>query len=268
MGKTLIVVGDCHVGSTHAIWPEGGTVAGGGTVALNAPQQWLWTHWLQMLDTIGRLPQRPILVLNGDLLQGRNAKDGALVSNNIACQTAAALRLLEPLVLLCERVYCVRGSEWHGGRCDEDVERLAERLEAVPDPQTGEYSRDHLWLDLDGAVVHVKHQISVTSLLQSEATAPMRDLANALVALVMAYGTDAPNLRAIVRSHRHRALCLEKNGRWALTVPSWQWPGPYVAQRMPLAMAEFGYGVLHAEGGQLACQVCTYPLPPLRPEVI
>ena len=136
--RRILVVSDLHVGSTVGLWPGRHRIEGGGTYEANKFQRWLYRCWRDLIDSVD---DSPILVINGDIIQGLNHRDGQLISSNISDQTAAAQTLLQPLVAKCSRLLVIRGTEWHEGKASEDVELLAKSLGAEADPDAGQYTR-------------------------------------------------------------------------------------------------------------------------------
>ena len=263
MRKTAVVVGDLHAGGLSAVWPTDAHVEGGGRYEPNAAQAWLYRQWQTMLQEVKALRPDAVIV-NGDTIQGADRKDNSLISTNFAVQIAAARLLLRPLRECCSQFYCIRGTEFHDGRSAQQAESLAESLDAEIDPATEQHSRWELWLNLGGVVVHVKHAVGTTSIPQSEGSAPLRDLLALRGELSRAYGAKAPDLRAIVRSHRHRTIHVEvPPDLHAVCVTGWQLATAFSYAKVG-TLPQIGYAVLTVEDNVLGVRLRTFPLPRLR----
>jgi hypothetical protein len=267
--QRLLVVNDTHVGSTVAIWPEGQPIQDGGTYAPNIVQRWLMRQWETMLAEVAALPAKPTLVLLGDVIQGGLGKDTQLVTNLASVQASAAIRLLEPLVALCETVYFIRGTEWHEGAVSDNVELAARTLGGKRNPTTGGYTWPSLYVDLGGPVIHLAHHIGVSSVPAYEATIPTRELLTMLMELSRNWPKDTPNLQMIVRAHRHRGVHVQlPPSLHAMVVPGWQMATAFADRKMPGLLPQVGYGLVESRGGRLLADVRTFELPKPAIEVI
>lgn len=258
-GRRIAVVSDLHCNSIVAPWPADQPLEGGGRYEPNRPQAWLNRCWKQTLSEIGDVD---VLVLNGDLLQGINARDGQLVSTNRHIEHEAALKLLQPLVRRTGSLYVIRGTEFHDGRTGESVELLARELGAVPN-DAGCYSRWELYLGcLNGRVIHCQHSIGVAGVPTTEATVPYRDLINQLGELRRAFAGRAPNVRMIVRSHRHRAVHVDAPPELhAVVTPGFQLATAYVAKKGTVMQCHIGYVLIEDDGERFDVRLRTFPLP-------
>jgi hypothetical protein len=265
--KRTVVISDLHAGSVVGLWPEGCPLEGGGYYVLNKFQAWLLECWQVMLDEIGRMRPRPVLVLNGEPIQGVNKKDGQLITSNKGVQVNAARMLLEPAVRAARRYYQIRGTEWHEGKAAEDVEALAESLGAVRNPTTQQYTWWELFLalapeDPDGPVVHFAHHIGASSVPWYESTVPLRDMLMFLAELWRFFGKAAPNVRMVVRSHRHRYIHVDvpPNLR-AVVTPGWQLKTAFSYKRAGAMLPIVGYVVIEYDGQEIIVRKRTFPLP-------
>ena len=261
--RRVAVVDDLHCGSTVGLWPGKHRIEGGGSYEANGPQQWLYKCWkhgsreMRKADTI---------VLNGDLIQGVNARDGQLIGSTVAAQVDAAYTLLAPV---CEgkRVYVIRGTEWHDGKAAENVEMLAKRLGAIPDPETGQSSWWELYLDLGGPVAHFAHHVGVSSVPWYEATVPLRDTLLELSELWREYADKMPNVRLVVRSHRHRFVHVQVPPDLQVVVtPGWQLKTAYAHKKATSMLPQVGWVLVEYDGKDVVVKPRTYKLPALHVE--
>lgn len=259
------ILGDTHVGSTSALWPKSASVEGGGEYEQNSAQVFLWRCWITALTEIQAF-KPDIIILNGDTLQGVSHKDCSLVTNNVAAQQAAAHQLLAPLRDLCQRLYVVRGTEFHDGRSAQHAESLAAQLGAEEEASTGQASRWELWLSLGGILCHIKHAIGTTSLPTSEGTVPLRDLLQLRGELARHVKGKPLDLRCIVRSHRHRSIHeTVPPDLHAVTVCGWQLGNAFSFAKTG-TLPEVGYATLETEDAELRVRLRAFALP--KPQVV
>ena len=267
--ERILVFSDTHVGSTVGLWPGAHRVEGGGEYLANKYQLWLRDCWTEMLDEVRAFDKPPIVVMNGDPIQGVNYRDGELITNKMDIQVGAAHTLFHPLKQMCKRWYQVRGTEWHEGKASEFVEFLGERLNTEKDPATGQWSWWELYLEVerDGPVIHFGHSVGVSSVPWYEATVPLRDSILQLSELWRMYGKSAPNLRMIVRSHRHRHIYIAAPPDIHVAVtPCWQLKTALGYKKALSMLPHIGYIIIDWDGTDIQVRPRLFELPPLHVE--
>lgn len=266
--ERVLVFSDTHVGSTVGLWPGAHRVEGGGEYLANKYQLWLEDCWDEMLGEVKQFDEPPIVVMDGDPLQGVNYRDGQLITNKMDIQVDAAHTLFKPLKDMCSRWYQIRGTEWHEGKASEYVEFLGERLETVLDPATGQWSWWELYLDVGGPVIHFAHSVGVSSVPWYEATVPLRDLLMQLAELYRFYGDRAPNVRMVVRAHRHRFIHIHAPPDIHVAVtPAWQLKTAFAHKKASSMLPQIGYVIIEWDGKDLLVKPRIFELPDLHVEV-
>lgn len=266
-----VVLSDLHAGSTVGLWPGSHRVEGGGEYSANVYQLWLGECWNHMAGEVRQM--RPdFVVLNGDVLQGVNMRDGQLITNNISVQQSAARRLLEPVRASTSAMYLIRGTDWHEGKASEHIEALGELLDTVVDPATGQRSWWELYLNLEperenGPVCHFAHHVGISSVPWYEATVPLRDALLQLSELDRFYGPTAPNLRCVVRSHRHRFIHVDAPPDLNVVVtPAWQLKTAFAFKKAASMLPQIGWVLLEWDGREVSVRSRIYQLPALHVE--
>jgi hypothetical protein len=260
------VLSDGHVG----LWPGSHPVEGGGEYSANKYQLWLAECWQAMLDEVASFRPRPIVVFNGDPIQGVNARDGQLITNKVDIQVRAALAVYLPLRRLATHWYQVRGTEWHEGKSAEFVELLAGQLGATPDPASGQASWWELYLAVEegGPVIQFAHHVGMSSVPWYETTVPLRDTLLLLAELWRFYGDRAPNVRMVVRSHRHRFIHVDAPpDLHALVTPAWQLKTALSFKKGASMLPQIGYVVIEWDGRDLLVKPRIFDLPDLHVEM-
>lgn len=268
MKRRIAVLSDLHVGSTVGLWPGRHAVEGGGVYEANEYQQWLYQCWQDMLTEIKRLRPR-VAIINGDPLQGTNMRDGQLITNKIDVQADACSELLAPLRKVVKDLYIIRGTEWHDGKAAENVEQMAKALGAKTDPSSGQNTWWELYLDVGGPVLHFAHHVGVSSVPWYEATVPLRDTLLMLSELWRFFGSEAPNVRMVVRSHRHRYIHVDAPPDIQVVVtPAWQLKTAFAHKKAASMLPEIGWVLIEWDGKDLVVKPRIYQLPALKVEAI
>ena len=267
--RRVVVISDLHVGSTVGLWPERHRVEGGGSYEANVYQRWLYECWQKAVEEIQSIRPKPIVVLNGDELQGVNMRDGQLITNKIDIQVEAALTLLAPVRKAASKLYINRGTEWHVGKAAEYVEALGRELRAERDPASEQWSWWELYLDIGGPVIHFAHHVGVSSVPWYEATVPLRDTLLLLSELWRFFGKAGPNVRATVRSHRHRFIHVEAPPDiHAVVTPAWQLKTAFAHKKAASMLPQVGFVILEWDEVDLVVRKRLFALPEQHVEVV
>lgn len=277
----MALIGDTHVGSSVALWHPDTPLAEGGRYKLNKQQVLLLYCWEDMLARVERL-NPDIGIHLGDIIHGDSPREGQLITRQPDEQADGALLLMEPFIKNVQKFYILKGTEWHEGRAAKDVNRLAKELGAVRSKLTEHYARWDLLLRMPGSpsrevftaegvktpfsvpapVIHFAHHIGVSSVPWYEATVPLRDTLMYLAGLVRNYGEWAPNVRMVVRAHRHRFVHVHAAPDvHALVVPSWQFKTAFVHRRMSAAIPQIGWVMVEWDGMDFVVKPRIYQLP-------
>lgn len=273
--RRVVVLSDLHVGSTVGLWPGAHPVEGGGEYTANVYQMWLLECWRAMLAEVEAMRPKPVVVVNGDAIQGVNYRDGQLITNKTEIQVRAAYELLAPLRKCAREFYMVRGTEWHEGKSSEFVELLAQSLSAKTDPSSGQYTWWEIYLGLPSAaemgregaaehkpVIHFAHHVGISSVPWYEATVPLRDTLLLLAELARFYGDRAPDVRMVVRSHRHRFIyVLAPPDIHVAVTPAWQLKTAFAYKKAASMVPEIGYMIVEWDGQDLVVKPRIFALP-------
>jgi len=260
-----IIFADIHVGSTSALWPPEQPLSGGGRYVLNKKQEFLLKWWGDATRQIRRLKPDVVVVL-GDVIQGKSTRDGQLVTNRSDIQRSAAFKLMSPIREKAHKFFMLRGTPWHEGKASEDSYDLAEMLHAEMCPETDERLFWELFLRLPGGskpVLHFTHHIGATKVSWYEATVPLRDTLMLLSELGRWYKKEAPDVRLTVRAHRHRCIgVFIAPDIQAWTVPAWQMKTAYAHQKAIVTLPHIGYLIVEWDGDDIVVKPRMRPVPP------
>ncbi len=240
----LAVVGDPHPGSTVAICPpEGVRLDDGGTYRPSKPQQWLWwcwtDYWKKAEAKRKQLGASLWVVLNGDLGEGDHHGTSQIISKNPEAQDYVANRVFGVVTKLSpERLFVVRGTEAHTGDSGSFEEGLARRLNAERDPETKNWSRWHLRLDVNGVLCDFQHH----------GRAGQRPWTEASIAQLLAFQIYVEHVRRglrhpdlAFRSHTHKKYdSHDAHPTRVIGVPSFQLKTAYAHKRATESIADVG----------------------------
>lgn len=230
--NNLVVVSDTHCGcKVGLIHKDGAGLDDGGIYKPSKLQRKMWDMWDEFWGAWVPEATRgePFAVIhNGDCIDGVHHRSVTQISHNLADQAEIAYRVMEPIVELCEgRYFHIRGTEAHVGKSGQEEERLAKRLNAIPNTE-GQHARYDLWKTCGPKLVHLLHHIGTTGSQAYEATAVHKELTETFTESSR-WGEQPPSV--IVRSHRHRyiqtSIGTGSGTAIAVVSPGWQGKTPF-----------------------------------------
>ena len=127
------------------------------------PQLWLWAKWEEFWTTVEGLRRerraRLWTVFNGDLVDSPGHHGTSqTISLNPEAQSYVADRVFSvPMALKPDRVFVIRGTEAHAGTSGSSEEAIAKVLRTERDPETQNWSRWRLRLDVNGLLCDFQH---------------------------------------------------------------------------------------------------------------
>lgn len=232
----VLVVSDVHVGSTYAVMPDEVYVEErdkqrSNRVESNPLQKQLYRAWQQMCD-IGKVDACLVL---GDCCDGANLKSRGfeLWTTNLHQQVKTCADLLS--MVKTSKYYGVQGSYYHVG------ENSSTDL-AVIDLLNGTFGTD-LVVQLNGKRVHMSHEVAYSSSPVSKATAPQKELMNAIIADKYFGEFDL-----LIRGHRHEYINLETVFGHIICAPGWKLRDSYSAKKGLTHIPQIGYVLLDTQG--------------------
>ncbi len=233
--NNIVVISDIHAGCQLGLCPPGAIkLDNSGHYHASKFQRASWKAWMEWWEESVPMLTREedyIIVVNGDMVEGRHHQATTTISNNLSIHSKIARKIMEPILLKkkCKGYYHIRGTEAHVGLSAENEEKLAENLEAMQDEETRNYSRWEMWTRLDKALIHFTHHVGTTSSSSYESTAVFKELVEAYNEAGR-WKDEPPDV--VVRSHRHRAIYIGlpagKGMGLSCVTPGWQLKTPFV----------------------------------------
>ena len=186
--------------------------------------------WQFYADRLRRLRPIDILIANGDLIEGKNEKQGGtelICADRLDQAEMAADCIMEAKA---KTVLIAYGTGYHTGR-DEDVERVvASRTNAL---KIG--SRDDI--DVNGTIINYRHFISGSQVPHGRFTALAREqLWNAL----WSERGEYPRAHVILRSHVHYHVYAGGADWLGMTTPGLQGYGSKFGARIMSGIVDIG----------------------------
>ena len=235
--KRLVVLADLHCSHLSGLTPPRWQL---GTQHAAHPKHQKWRAierecWKFYAKTLRQLQPIDVLVVNGDLIDGRGERSGGteLITLDRSLQCEMAVECIEQAK--ADFVIITYGTSYHSGQLEDWEDSIAKHFE--PHSKIGA----HEWLDLNGVVFDFKHKVGTSSVPHGRKTPVEREkLWNALWA-------DAglqPRADYVIRSHVHycEGGFSYRGGRqvWAMTTPALQAMGTKYGARQCSGLVDFG----------------------------
>lgn len=261
--RIVVTLSDLHAGSTVGLLPPDFETLEGQTIGLSPIQEWLWACWqdvtARLKEYVGSDPWA--LVINGDTIEGNHHRTTQIISPDVTDHQNAAEKLLVPFAKDAAKVYVTLGTECHTGSSEQ---KLAKKLNAVPDPVTKKYARDRLDLTVCDVPCVWFHHISPTTREYLKGSGLSITLGNEQLAAAKK-GRRVP--RIIHAAHRHDYDSFQDATSMIAVTPAWQCLTRHGYKVVPQARTTVGLTVMDWRGkknGDLPLLhpiLCTAPEP-------
>jgi len=239
MGE-VVVIGDVHVGSNYAVFPEKFVnPESGNVIEANEWQLKLLDYWKRFAEEI----KPEIIVLLGDLVEGPQSREkfGTLTLQNVQHQAMAFLELMK--YWTWKKIYVVRGTQYHVETTGVHVEEwIAQQLNAEPASKWEKTRRSvyDLGLEYNGVAMHFAHHLSSSFVPHYRFTPMVRE-----AWLSKMYDRYYGHYDIIVRGHVHYCNIAQISDDFAvMTIPCWQLPTPYQKKRSSFSYPDLGLAAI------------------------
>jgi UDP-2,3-diacylglucosamine pyrophosphatase LpxH len=261
-GSLILFISDIHCGSTVGLMPDEFETDEGNTVRANRFQKWLLDCWDKCLEDFEeyRKGRDYVLVLAGDLIEGKHHGGAQLWSNEAIDHANAAIELLGPVAEKASKRFLAVGTECHT-RNDESY--IGSVLGAEECPDTGKHAWNSVLLSVGENLIHVRHHMPTTARVYLEAGALSIMLGN--TQLSCARNKQAvPDI--VVSGHRHRFGMYRDENAMFVACPAWQGLTRHGNKVVPGALPHPGFVVMDwGLGGNLPY---TFPIHQPQPKSI
>jgi hypothetical protein len=256
----IVVISDLHIGSTLAMVPEGFITHDGAEVIPNAASRWLnecWTEFNEWIDAqVGAQPF--VLVINGDLIEGKHHSTTEIISSEIEDQIEAASMILNPLARRAEKVFIVDGTHCHGSGHEHRVGTL---IGAEVNPDTKRCTFPRLYLESGNHVVLCKHHIGTSTRSWTEASQLSSHLAEERIQAAM---NKMPMPDVMCVAHRHKFGIFEDSHGICVVTPPWQFATKHARKVVPSPTVRCGGIIIDTSGPKATVGHITFEPAPTK----
>lgn len=216
--KRVVTISDLHCGSDVGLTPP--------DWQNKSIQMDLWLAFDEMIQAL--LPI-DILIVNGDMIDGKASRWGGtgMITIDRAEQAEMAAQAIEHIG--AREVYLTYGTPYHTGRGEDWEGVVADKL--------GAPIEDQLWLEVNGVMFDVKHFIGASSVPHGRHTTIARDR---LWNILWAEMGQQPKADILIRSHVHYFNYCGGTTWVAMTTPALQGLGSKFGSRIPSGTVDFG----------------------------
>lgn len=243
--RSIVVVSDLHVGSALALCPKEDDNPACPFYSVRAYMRVCWaSFWRWTWATVDHT--ETIIVVNGDLIEGRHHGMKQLVLNGTPSQAKACARLLAQATCQAHRVYIVEGTEVHVQDDEEVVGDLLTTEYGIPVVKCGDsFLHQRLKVKVNGLIHSFAHHVGTTTRPWLEANQLGMTLAAERLEALNA--GEAPT-DVMLRAHRHIGGFAKTTSGLAVTTSSWQFATRHVLKIKSEARPVVGGAILQYKG--------------------
>ncbi len=240
--KTVVCIGDLHCGHRAGLAPPDFQVA---------PEE-RWDRWRKVQEElwheymllVKKYRKPHLLIANGDLIDGRNGKQGGreLTLHTIQEQRKCAVACLKPWQ--AANTLITFGTPYHVGELEDEEKAIAELLGATF--SNGQPAADG-WppVMVDDVVIDVRHHMSSSPMWRGT---PLKRLH--ILNLLWAERDERPKADIILRSHVHWCEGIWGRGWEVMSLPALQAAGTIYGGRICEGTVDWGIVVFKIRGKQ------------------
>ena len=211
--KRVVIISDLHAGHRGGLtppdWQYSADCSDMARQKFGRLQRICWNFFTQEID---KLKPIDVLIVNGDLITGKEVKTGGteLLETDRIKQCAISSEAI--MYAGAKEVHLIYGTPFHAGN-DEDMENI------VADLVSADSIKDHAWIDVNGLIFDVKHFIGSSVIPHGRATAILRD---ALWNVLWNREEGQPLADVFIRSHVHYHAFAGDNSKLCIVTPALQ----------------------------------------------
>lgn len=230
--KRVVAMGDMHCGHMVGLTPPGfqyQSYVGPEYIQKRAMvQREMWSWYAR---TLAELQPIDILIVNGDLIDGKGSRSGGTeqITGDMGQQADMAASCIKEAH--AREAHCTFGTPYHVSADGEDMESVAAgRADATIE--------GHAWVDVNGVVFDCKHKVGSSQVPYGRHTAVAKErLWNQL----WAEQQGAPRADIVIRSHVHYYAFNGDADYLAMTLPALQGLGSKFGVRQCSGLVHFGF---------------------------
>lgn len=193
----------------------------------------LWESFCEILES---LPPLDFVVINGDMIEGKNERAGGteLLTSDMKIQANMAVDVIETIRKHAKhsvQIIATYGTPYHTSVYGDDWEDI------IADKAYINKIGAHEWIDVNGLVFDIKHHIGSSALPHTRNTSISRD---ALWNQLWAAETMQPLADVVIRSHVHYFTHCGDARRLCMTLPALQGMGSKYGAKQCSSLVSWG----------------------------
>ena len=250
--KKGVILSDMHCGHLVGLTPPDWQSNGDGWRAkIRNTQKQAW-EWFD--KAMNALPSLDFIIHNGDAVDGDGGRSGGseLITTDVTVQAEIASYILQRYMARKTKLYMTYGTPYHTGSIFDTENLIANYCNA-------EKIEGHMFLDIEGVVLDIKHKVGSSGIPHGRATALKKaQLWNKL----WAYAQEQPDADVVVRSHVHyHSFAGDPDMGLAITTPALQAFGSKYGARQCEGRVHFGFIYVECDKGEIKWKAHTAKLP-------
>lgn len=199
---TIAYSSDHHINSTLGLCPRTVNLDDGGTYRSSRIQTQLLYAWDDYIKQISMLPAPRVAVFGGDLGElDTKRRSHQIVSANKATIQRMIIKMIEPMLDICDGAIFIRGTLAHVGKSSWLEEAIAQDID-ITIPDSGTQSHYHFRGVFDKLRFDFAHHVGMGGLPWTEKHAAIKAGSIMLSRYLIDMREKEPNIA--VRSHNHR----------------------------------------------------------------
>jgi hypothetical protein len=247
--KRMVVLSDLHCGHILGLTPPSWHYQYDnielGHIADMQNEAWKW--YTNAIKRVGK--DVDILVINGDLIDGRGDKSGSteLITSDRARQVSIGVECIQQWD--AKQIFMTRGTPYHTGKYEQFEDLAAEKL--------GAYIDNSLDIKVNGKMFNFKHKVAGSTVPYGKSTAVIKE---AFWNLVQSAYNEVPFADVVIRSHVHYMMINQDSMRYSITTPALQLNSRY-GQQQCTGLNDFGFLVIDIyDNGHILINPCVAKL--------
>lgn len=247
--KRMVVLSDLHcghiLGLTPPSWHYQNDNVELGYIAEMQNEAWKW--YINAIRRVGK--DIDILVVNGDLIDGRGEKSGSteLITSDRARQVSIGVECVQQWN--AKQIFMTRGTPYHTGKYEQFEDLAAEKL--------GAYIDNSLDIKVNGKMFNFKHKVAGSTVPYGKSTGVIKE---AFWNLVQSAYNEVPFADVVIRSHVHYMMINQDSMRYSITTPALQLNSRY-GQQQCTGLTDFGFLVIDIyDNGHILINPCVAKL--------
>jgi hypothetical protein len=232
MTKTLLALGDLHIGSegsimTDEVNTEDCNEGRNRRYFPNLTQKKILEKWYEMVDEV---PRPDILLLNGDLVDGKNYKEYGMGcwTTDVTLQAQVLAELVK--MLKPGKIVVTSGSPYHSDR-NPNMDRIAAGMCG------GVFKGGYASINVNGKRIYAQHKISVSKSSWQYRSTP---LGRALVLAALSE-KEMGHYDLVLKSHAHYFCYCGFSNSLGMILPCWKAFDPFLDTNIEFANPALGY---------------------------